>query len=67
MRAEVIETLERMPGAVITRVEASKDRVRLIAVSDTGTFAIVLTGGCGGGCDSCSCQTDKVGLTVEAV
>jgi len=66
---EVAETLKRMTGAVVTRVTSHEGTVRIIAVSDTGAFAIVLTG-CqwdDGRCESCSCDPDRVSLKVEAL
>lgn len=69
MRDEVIERLENLPGAVVTRVEATGSRVRIIAVSDGYTFAIVLEG-CDwddNRCEVCTCDPDKVNLIVEAL
>lgn len=69
MRSEVVERLSLMPGAVVTRVDADERRVRIIAVSESHTFAVVL-GGCEWAderCESCSCDPDRVRLTVEAL
>lgn len=69
MRPEVIEVLKTLPGAVVTRVTATDDRVRIIAVSDNHTFGIVVEG-CEWAderCEKCSCDPDKVRLTVEAL
>jgi hypothetical protein len=66
---EVIEALEALPGAVVTRVEAGEGTVRIIAVSDLSTFAIVMEG-CDWAdtrCEGCSCDPDRVRVRVERV
>lgn len=69
MRTEVIEALEKLPGAVVTRVDVTDDRVRIIALSDGYTFGILLEG-CEWAderCEACSCDQDRVRLTIEAL
>ena len=69
MRTEVIEVLSTLPGAVVTKVTSEEGRVRIIALSDTKTFAIVLEG-CQWDdrrCEKCSCDPDAVRLIVEAL
>lgn len=69
MRTEVIEALSALPGAVVTRVTATDDRVRIIAISDNHAFGIVVEG-CEWAderCEKCSCDPDRVHLTVEVL
>lgn len=69
MRPEVIEALDKLPGAVVTRVDADESRVRIIAVSESYTFGILMEG-CEWNderCEACSCDPDRVRLTVEAL
>lgn len=69
MRDEVVEALSKLPGAVVTRVDADNERVRIIALSDGYTFGILLEG-CEWAderCEACSCDRDRVRLTVEAL
>lgn len=69
MRDEVVETLAKLPGAVVTRVDADKERVRIIAVNESYTFGILLEG-CEWAderCEACSCDPDRVRITVEAL
>jgi hypothetical protein len=54
---------------VVTRVEAGEGTVRIIAVSDLSTFAIVMEG-CDWAdtrCEGCSCDPDRVRVRVERV
>lgn len=67
MPPEVAQALEAMPGAVVTRATIVGSVARIIAVSETGTFQITLTG-CEWDdqrCDKCSCDPGKVSLQVE--
>lgn len=63
------DTLSLLPGAVVTRVTSTDNRVRIVAVSDTHAFAIVVEG-CEWDderCEACSCGPDRVRLKVEAL
>jgi hypothetical protein len=70
MPPEVIERLMTMGSAVITRVTRDAEgRIRIIAVSDTHTFSIVMEG-CAyqdARCDECGCDKSKVTLQVERI
>lgn len=68
MPPEITEMLMTLNGAVVTRVTRNEGRIRIIAVSDTHTFAILMDG-CDyqDGCDQCGCDKSKVSLKVERI
>ena len=67
MPPEVIEMLENLEGAVITRSSVVEGKARIIAVTESHTYAIILSG-CEWDderCSRCSCDQSRVSLRVE--